>query len=321
VGRTLDFFISYTSTDEPWAGWIGYVLEEEGLSVILQAWDFRPGSNFVLEMQKAASEAQRTIMVLSPNYMKSQFAAPEWAAAFSGDPQGLGRSLVPVVVEDCHVTGLLNALVHINLVGADEEEARRRLIDGISLDRAKPSSRPTFPGPSNLRPHRAFPGTPQVQTSNPAVYVPKLRRALSDIDKRRFFKQSFEAIRGYFQTALEQLAQRASGVEFELHPNAATEFAVEVFADGKSVCACHIWLGGMHSSDGISYAEGRNHYERNRFNEILSLREINGDLFLSSLMGIGIGFGQNEGTIDLKQMTPAQAAEYLWRRFVAPLER
>ena len=66
-----DFFVSYTSADEQWAEWIGYVLEEEGLGVILQAWDFRPGSNFVLEMQRAASEAERTIMVLSPDYMKS----------------------------------------------------------------------------------------------------------------------------------------------------------------------------------------------------------------------------------------------------------
>ena len=61
-----------------WAEWIGYVLEEEGFSVIIQAWDFRPGSNFVLEMQKAATEADRTIMVLSPDYLKSQFASPEW---------------------------------------------------------------------------------------------------------------------------------------------------------------------------------------------------------------------------------------------------
>jgi len=35
-------------------------------------------------------------MVLSPDYLKSQFASPEWAAAFADDPQGLKRKLVPV---------------------------------------------------------------------------------------------------------------------------------------------------------------------------------------------------------------------------------
>ena len=74
-----DFFVSYTSADKAWAEWIGYVLEEEGFAVDIQVWDFRPGNNFVLEMQRAATEADRTIMVLSPDYLKSQFASPEWA--------------------------------------------------------------------------------------------------------------------------------------------------------------------------------------------------------------------------------------------------
>jgi hypothetical protein len=42
-------------SDRAWAEWIAYVLAEEGFEVIIQAWDFRPGSNFVLEMQCCAS--------------------------------------------------------------------------------------------------------------------------------------------------------------------------------------------------------------------------------------------------------------------------
>ena len=93
-----DFLSKLTSMDRAWAEWLGYVLEEEGFSVIIQAWDFRPGSNFVLEMQKAASEADRNVMVLSPDYLKSQFTSSEWAAAFAHDPKGLERKLVPVIV-------------------------------------------------------------------------------------------------------------------------------------------------------------------------------------------------------------------------------
>jgi TIR domain len=72
-----DFFISYNSVDKDWSEWIAYVLEEQGFSVVIQAWDFRPGANFVLEMQRAASEAHRTVMVLSPDYLQSQFASAE----------------------------------------------------------------------------------------------------------------------------------------------------------------------------------------------------------------------------------------------------
>ena len=120
-----DFFISYTSADLTWAEWIGYVLEEEGFTVIIQAWDFRPGSNFVLEMQKAAAEADRTIMVLSPDYLKSQFTSSEWAAAFAKDPRGLERKLVPIVVRQCSPPGLLSSLVHIVLADEDQELGAR----------------------------------------------------------------------------------------------------------------------------------------------------------------------------------------------------
>jgi hypothetical protein len=68
-----DFFISYNQADRTWAEWITWQLEAEGYSTILQAWDFRPGSNFILEMDAAARQATRTIAVLSPDYFTSQF--------------------------------------------------------------------------------------------------------------------------------------------------------------------------------------------------------------------------------------------------------
>ena len=77
-----DAFVSYTGVDRRWAEWIAWVLEEAGHTVVLQAWDFRPGSNFVLAMQQAAEQAERTIAVLSPDFLASRFTAPEWAAAF-----------------------------------------------------------------------------------------------------------------------------------------------------------------------------------------------------------------------------------------------
>jgi internalin A len=83
-----DFFISYTKADQAWAEWIAWTLEAAGYSTVIQAWDFGPGSNFVLEMQRAAIEANRTIAVLSQKYLESTFTQPEWAAAFAQDPQG-----------------------------------------------------------------------------------------------------------------------------------------------------------------------------------------------------------------------------------------
>jgi len=52
-----DFFISYNSNDRKWAEWIAWELELVGFSTVLQEWDFRPGSNFVVEMNDASTRA------------------------------------------------------------------------------------------------------------------------------------------------------------------------------------------------------------------------------------------------------------------------
>ena len=53
-------------------------------------------SNFVLEMQQAASTANQTIAVLSEKYLESAFTASEWAAAFAQDPLGKKQKRIPI---------------------------------------------------------------------------------------------------------------------------------------------------------------------------------------------------------------------------------
>jgi len=53
-----DFFISYTQADRAWAEWIAWQLEEAGYSVTIQAWHFRPGHNFPLEMDRALRKTE-----------------------------------------------------------------------------------------------------------------------------------------------------------------------------------------------------------------------------------------------------------------------
>ena len=148
-----DFFISYNKADRAWAEWIAWQLEEaekyEGAgnyTVVLQAWDFRPGSNFVLEMQQAASKTERTIAVLSPDYFEAKFTHPEWAAAFAKDPKGENGKLLLVRVRECDPEGILGPIIRIDLVGKDETAAKDALLAGLKRGRVKPSVAPKFPG-------------------------------------------------------------------------------------------------------------------------------------------------------------------------------
>ncbi len=148
TNSSIDFFISYNGADRAWAEWIAWQLEEEHFTTILQAWDFRPGGNFVLKMQEASERAHRTIAVLSPNYLNADFTQPEWAAAFRRDPQGAKGILVPVMVRDCkrELAGLWPQIIYIDLVDLNEQAARKALLTGINLGRNKPITAPVFPG-------------------------------------------------------------------------------------------------------------------------------------------------------------------------------
>ena len=120
-----DFFISYTSADARWAEWIAWQLEEAGYSVILQAWDFRPGANFVAEMDRAISNVKRTLAVLSPQYLNALYTQPEWAAAFNRSGKGEQGILIPVRVEECELKGLLGQIIYVDLVELDEGSASK----------------------------------------------------------------------------------------------------------------------------------------------------------------------------------------------------
>lgn len=166
-------FVSYNSADRGWAEWIVWQLEAARYEVVIQAWDFCPGSNFVLEMQRAAAETDRTVAVLSPSYLSAAFTHPEWAASFARDPEGKEHRLVPVRVEPCELKGLLGQIVYIDLVGLDEETARERLLAGLELGRARPTTPPPFPG--KIRPE--FPGIgplfdPEIAAERLAAMLP-----------------------------------------------------------------------------------------------------------------------------------------------------
>jgi tetratricopeptide (TPR) repeat protein len=160
--RMKDFFISFNSADRSWADWVAWVLEEAKFSVVYQPWDFRPGENFILKMQEAASEARKTVIVLSDQYLKAEYTQPEWAAAFAEDPRGDQRKLIPFRIEKCSPTGMLKPLIFADLVGLTPEEAKSVVLSAVSDERPKPNIEPSFPGKTLNTGQSApsFPGTP-----------------------------------------------------------------------------------------------------------------------------------------------------------------
>lgn len=223
-----DFFISYNRADKQWAEWIAWTLEEAGYSVVIQAWDFRPGGNFILEMQRAAAESLKTIAVLSESYLKASYTQPEWAAAFANDPQSLEQKLIPVRVKECKPEGLLRSIVYVDLVGLSEATAKQTLLDSLR-QRAKPEQKPAFPETSVhgevvaseqvITEPRAFPSAlsrvQQVRERSLQQRLDSLTTDYEAVAKQRDYTIN-AAERNALERQLEAIAENLDGVAAEL---------------------------------------------------------------------------------------------------------
>jgi hypothetical protein len=132
AGQRRDFFITYNRHDESQATWIAGALEASGYTTIIQAWDFRPGDNFIVAMDRALTTCRHTIGVLSPDYLASVYTRAEWTAAYRQTLLGKPRGFIPVRVAACDPSPLLGVLAYIDLVDIDEGAARRRLLEGVA---------------------------------------------------------------------------------------------------------------------------------------------------------------------------------------------
>ena len=146
------YFISYNKSDVAWAEWIGWIIEELGFKVIIQAWDFTPGKSWVQEMHVATKESDYTVCILSETFLNSGFTAAEWQAAFADDPTGIKRKIIPIIVKKCKPDGLLKTRVYVDIVGRDKDTAKSLVKQALLDGRRKPSSEPVFPPDHGMEP-------------------------------------------------------------------------------------------------------------------------------------------------------------------------
>jgi hypothetical protein len=180
----VDLFVSYTSVDRGWAEWIAWQLELSGYRVLIQAWDFVPGSHWMSRMADGIRGSDRVLAVLSHAYLNSVYGQLEWQAAFDADPRGTARKVIPIRIEDCPRPELLRGVVSFDLFGLTDDQAKSQLDDGIRAamaGRAKPQAEPYFPGTaaspglfdSGAQHEPGFPGGPspitpaQAETPHP----------------------------------------------------------------------------------------------------------------------------------------------------------
>jgi tetratricopeptide (TPR) repeat protein len=144
----MNFFISRSGEDRTWAKWIANTLEAAGHTTTLQDFDFKLGQSIPHQIKLALDRADHIIAVLSPSYLAKDYTLTELYSAFSVDPIGKTRLLIPIRVTPCDLPRLINQFIFVDFVNQPEPTCRQLLLDAINPARiaeqvAFPSSQTT----------------------------------------------------------------------------------------------------------------------------------------------------------------------------------
>lgn len=119
---SYDVFISYSHADEAWVrGELLPRLERAELRVCIDFRDFKPGAPSVDEMQRAVQISRRTLLVLTPAYLASAWAALEALMLQTLDPANRQRRLIPLLKERCELPLRINYLTYVDFATPENQ--------------------------------------------------------------------------------------------------------------------------------------------------------------------------------------------------------
>jgi hypothetical protein len=111
-----DVFISHSSADREWVdAWLLPRLEGAGLRVCVDYRDFSAGAARLPSIERAITSSRRTVAVLTPDWLASEWNAFEDILVRSLDPAALRRRLIPVKLKACELPPSLAALERVDL--------------------------------------------------------------------------------------------------------------------------------------------------------------------------------------------------------------
>ena len=98
-----EIFVSHAGRDRAWAEWVAWQLEQAGLSVELDYWDWKAGQNFVAQMSAVLGSCKAMVALFSEAYFEpTRWTGEEWTAALVLAKDDPGR-FVPVRIDDAPV--------------------------------------------------------------------------------------------------------------------------------------------------------------------------------------------------------------------------
>jgi tetratricopeptide (TPR) repeat protein len=139
-----DVFISYSSRDK---GWVRDELlvriEQAGLQAFIDFRDFSRGAPSIKEMERGIIQSRKTLVVLTPAYIESEWCEIETLMLQTLSPSNRDLRLIPLLRTPCAKPLHLEALTHVDLTEtADSALGWHQLLSSLEAGPTATSAKP-----------------------------------------------------------------------------------------------------------------------------------------------------------------------------------
>lgn len=107
-------------------------IEEARLKAFVEFRDFTRGAPSIKECERGVEKCRKTLLILTPDYIESDWGAIENIMAQTRDPANRQRRLIPLLKKECQKPLRIGSLTHIDFTdGADLDLAWRQLLTAL----------------------------------------------------------------------------------------------------------------------------------------------------------------------------------------------
>lgn len=144
---TYDVFISYSTQDRAWVrGELLQTLEQAGLKTCIDYRDFHVGAPSVTEIKRLIKVSARVLVVLTPNYVQSNWTQLETLLLTTQDPANQTLRLLPILRERCDISEEIGILTYVDFTDPDDLDfAWTRLLTALGRPPQPPPAPETSP--------------------------------------------------------------------------------------------------------------------------------------------------------------------------------
>lgn len=129
----FDVFISYSSKDKEWVRDVLLPrIEQAGLKAFIDFRDFTRGAPSIKEMERGVGDCRKTLLILSPDYISSEWCEIENIMAATHGPANRDLRMIPLLKAECQKPPRIAALTHIDFTDdADLDLAWLQLLTAL----------------------------------------------------------------------------------------------------------------------------------------------------------------------------------------------